>query len=42
VAVGPPELAAFAVGGLVAHRTHDHIYTLVAGMSVFWLVGYLV
>lgn len=38
VAIGAPELAAFAVGGLVAHRTRNHIWTLFAGMSVFWVV----
>lgn len=38
VAIGLPELAAFAVGGGVAYRTHNHIYTLIAGMAVFWIV----
>ncbi len=38
VAVGAPELAAFAVGGLVATKSRNHIYTLIAGMTVFWLV----
>ncbi len=42
VVAGLPEVAAFVVGGLVAHRTRNHIYTLVAGLSVFWLVGVLV
>lgn len=38
VAIGVPELSAFAVGAAVAHRTHNHIYTLIAGMGIFWLV----
>ncbi len=38
VAIGVPELAAFAMGALVAHRTRNHIFTLVAGMGVFWIV----
>lgn len=42
VAIGAPELAAFAVGGGVAYRTHNHIYTLIAGMTVFWVVRALV
>ncbi len=42
VAMGLPEMAAFLAGGVVAHRTRNHIYTLVAGMSVFWLVGLLI
>jgi branched-subunit amino acid transport protein len=42
VAVGVPEAAAFLVGGAVAWRTRNHIYTLLAGMGVFWLVRALV
>lgn len=38
VAIGIPETAAFVVGGAVAYRTRKHIYTLIAGMTVFWLV----
>ncbi len=38
VAIGVPELSAFVVGGGVAYKTKNHIYTLVAGMAVFWLV----
>lgn len=38
VAVGIPELAAFLVGGAVAYRTRNHVYTLIAGMGVFWSV----
>jgi branched-subunit amino acid transport protein len=41
VAIGIPELAAFAVGGFVAYRTRNHVYTLIAGMTVFWLGLYL-
>lgn len=39
VAIGVPELAAFAAGAVVAWRTRNHVYTLVAGMGVFWVVG---
>lgn len=42
VAIGIPELAAFVVGGATAYKTRNHIYTLVAGMAVLWLVGALV
>lgn len=42
VAIGLPELSAFAVGAAIAYRTHNHIYTLVAGMGVFWVVRALV
>lgn len=42
VALGVPEVAAFLAGGLVAHRTRSHIFTLIAGMGVFWLVRALV
>lgn len=42
VAIGVPEVAAFAVGGGVAYRTRNHIYTLVAGMVVYWIVRALV
>lgn len=38
IAVGIPEAAAFVVGGTVAWRTRNHIYTLFAGMGIFWLV----
>lgn len=38
VAIGVPELWAFAAGALVAHRTRNHIFTLVAGMGVFWIL----
>lgn len=42
VAIGIPELSAFAVGGAVAHRTRNHILTLVSGMTVFWVVRALI
>ena len=42
VAIGVPEVAAFVVGGAVAYRTRNHIFTLIAGMTVFWLVRALV
>lgn len=38
VAIGLPELSAFVVGAFVAYKTRNHIYTLVIGMQVFWLV----
>jgi len=37
-----PEAAAFLMGGLVAWKTRNHIYTLFAGMGAFWLVRGLV
>lgn len=42
VGIGVPELSAFAVGALVASRTRNHIYTLAAGMGVFWIVRALI
>jgi branched-subunit amino acid transport protein len=41
VTAGLPELAGLVVAGLTAWRTRNHIYTLSAGMAVFWLVGWL-
>lgn len=38
VAIGLPELAGFSVGGGVAHKTRNHVWTLIAGMGAFWLV----
>jgi len=38
VAIGIPELSAFAIGGVVAYRTKSHIWTLLAGMVVYWVV----
>ena len=37
-----PRVAGFVVGGFVAFRTRSHVWTLVAGMAVFWVVGLLV
>jgi branched-subunit amino acid transport protein len=42
VAVGPAEVAGFLAGGAVAYRTRSQIWTLVAGMAVFWLVRGLI
>jgi branched-subunit amino acid transport protein len=42
VAIGIPEIAAFVIGGATAYRTRNHIWTLLAGMSVFWIVRGLV
>ena len=42
VAIGIPELAAFATGGATAYKTRNHIATLVVGMGVFWVVRALI
>lgn len=42
VALGLSELAAFVVGASVAYVSRSHIYTLIAGMGVFWVVRALV
>jgi len=42
VAIGIPEVTAFVVGGAVAYRTKNHVWTLFAGMAVYWLVRALV
>ena len=42
VAIGVPEVAAFVAGGAVAYRTKNHVWTLFAGMAVYWLVRALV
>ena len=42
VAIGVPEIAAFLAGGLAAHRTRNHILTLLAGMGAFWLMRALI
>lgn len=42
VAIGVPELAAFGVGGFVAQRTRNHIWTLLAGMTIYWVVRALI
>jgi len=38
VAIGLPEASALLAGGSVAHRTRNHIWTLFAGMTVYWVV----
>jgi branched-subunit amino acid transport protein len=38
VQIRVPEVSAFVAGGFVAHRTRSHIWTLVAGMAVYWVV----
>lgn len=42
VAIGLPEVAGFLAGGAVAFRTRSQIWTLLAGMVVFWVVRALV
>ena len=42
VAIGLPELSAFLAGGAVAYKTRNHLYTLIAGMAVFWIVRAIV
>jgi branched-subunit amino acid transport protein len=42
VAIGVPEMSAFAVGGVVAYRTKNHIWTLIAGMATYWVVRALI
>lgn len=42
VAIGVPELSAFVVGAAVAWGTRNHVYTLIAGMGVFWVIRALV
>lgn len=42
VALGVPEIAALAIGGGVAFNTKNHILTLLAGMTVYWVVRALV
>jgi branched-subunit amino acid transport protein len=38
VSIGLPEVAGFLAGGVVAFRTRNQIWTLIAGMAVFWVV----
>jgi len=40
--VGLPELLGLVVGAAAAYMTRSHIWTLIAGMGVFWLVDLLV
>lgn len=39
VAIGVPELAGLSCCAWVAWKTRNHVYTLLAAMSVFWLCG---
>lgn len=38
VVVGVPEVAALAAGGWAGWRTRNLIYTVLAGMAVYWLL----
>lgn len=40
VLIGEAELAGLISAALVAWKTRNHIYTLIAAMAVFWMVGY--
>jgi len=42
VAIGVPEFTSFVVGGAVAWRTKNQVWTLFAGMTVYWIVRALV
>jgi len=42
VAIGVPEATALLVGGMVAQRTRNHIWTLLSGMTVYWVMQALV
>ena len=42
VAIGAPELAGLAFGGLTAYKTRNHMVTLVVGMTAFWVVRALI
>ena len=39
VLIGAAELSGLSAAALVAWKTRNHIYTLVAAMAVFWVVG---
>ncbi len=39
VDIGVPELAAFVVGAFEAWKARNLVYTLLAGMAAFWLLG---
>jgi len=41
VAIGVPELAAFAAGAAAAWLSRNHVVTLVAGMGALWIIGAL-
>lgn len=36
--VGTPEVAGLVVGGVVGWRSRNLVYTVLAGMGVFWLL----
>ncbi|HEU4915646.1 MAG TPA: AzlD domain-containing protein [Acidimicrobiia bacterium] len=38
VSIGVPEVSGFLAGGVVAYRTRSQVWTLVAGMVVYWVV----
>ena len=42
VRIGLPELSGLLAGAAVAYKTRSHVWTLVAGMAVFWVVGFFV
>jgi branched-subunit amino acid transport protein len=42
VAIGTAELAGFIAGTAVAYGSRNHVYTLIAGMGVFWIVRGLI
>lgn len=41
VALGVPEVMALVAGGFVAFKTRNHILTLVVGMTVFWVLRWV-
>ena len=41
VALGVPEVIALLVGGFVAFKTRNHILTLIVGMTVFWVLRWV-
>lgn len=41
VALGVPQVIALLVGGFVAFKTRNHILTLIVGMTVFWVLRWV-
>ena len=41
VPLGVPEVIALLVGGFVAFKTRNHILTLIVGMTVFWVLRWV-
>jgi branched-subunit amino acid transport protein len=41
VAFGVPEVLALIAGGFVAFKTRNHILTLIVGMTVFWILRWV-